>query len=59
MEVSFTLEQEEQLAQLALQKGTDAANLVKDAALRLLSDSGPGSSEKVETDPYFEQMLHL
>ncbi len=36
VEVQFTPEQEEQLAQIATQAGTDAERLVKDAALRLL-----------------------
>ncbi|MGA8876564.1 MAG: hypothetical protein WCC25_15345 [Candidatus Korobacteraceae bacterium] len=36
MEVHFTPEQEAQLAQMASREGTDAAELVKDAALRLL-----------------------
>jgi hypothetical protein len=36
MEVHFTAEQEAQLAQMASKEGTDAAELVKDAALRLL-----------------------
>ena len=38
MEVQFTAEQEAQLAQLATKAGTDAAQLVKDAVLRLLED---------------------
>ena len=38
MEVQFTAEQEAQLAQLATKAGTDAAHLVKDAALRLLEE---------------------
>ena len=36
MEVHFTAEQEERLAQIASREGTDAAELVKDTALRLL-----------------------
>lgn len=36
MEVHFTLEQEAQLAQIAINAGIDAERLVKDAALRLL-----------------------
>jgi predicted transcriptional regulator len=36
MEIYFTPEQEEQLAQIATKAGTDAERLVKDAALRLL-----------------------
>ena len=37
MEVQFTPEQEAQLTRLAMNAGTDAACLVKDAALRLLA----------------------
>jgi hypothetical protein len=40
MEVQFTPEQEAQLAQLAIKAGTDAEHLVKDAALRLLEETG-------------------
>ena len=36
MEVHFTAEQEAQLSQVASHAGTDAEQLVKDAALRLL-----------------------
>jgi len=36
MEVHFTPEQEAQLLEIASQAGTDAEQLVKDAALRLL-----------------------
>lgn len=36
MEVHFTPEQEAQLAQIATRAGTDAAHLVKNAALSLL-----------------------
>ena len=36
MEVQFTLEQESPLSQIASQTGTDAEQLVKDAALRLV-----------------------
>jgi len=39
MEVHFTPEQEAQLAQIATTSGTDAAHLVKDAALRLIEDA--------------------
>jgi hypothetical protein len=39
MEVHFTPEQEERLAQAAINAGTDAEHLVKDAALRLLEGS--------------------
>jgi hypothetical protein len=38
MEVHFTPEQEAQLSQIAAKAGTDAEGLVKDAALRLLSE---------------------
>ena len=38
MEVHFTPEQEEQLAQIASKEGTIAERLVKDAALRLLAE---------------------
>jgi hypothetical protein len=40
IEVQFTPEQEAQLAQLATKAGTDAEHLVKDAALRLLEETG-------------------
>ena len=36
MEVHFTPEQEERLAQIASHEGTNAEQLVKDAALRVL-----------------------
>jgi len=36
MEVPFTPEQEERLAEIAANAGTDAERLVKEAALRLL-----------------------
>jgi predicted transcriptional regulator len=36
MEVHFTPDEEARLAQIATKAGTDAARLVKDAALRLL-----------------------
>ena len=36
MEVHFTPEQEAQLSEIAMQAGTDAEQLVKKAALRLL-----------------------
>jgi predicted transcriptional regulator len=38
MEVHFTPEQEAQLAQIAINAGTDAKRLVKDAALHLLEE---------------------
>jgi len=40
MEVHFTPEQEVQLSQIAAHYGTVAADLVKDAALRLLEEDG-------------------
>ena len=40
MEVHFTPEQEAQLSQIADHTGTLAADLVKDAALRLLEEDG-------------------
>jgi predicted transcriptional regulator len=38
MEVHFTPDEEAKLAQIATKAGTDAARLVKDAALRLLEE---------------------
>jgi predicted transcriptional regulator len=38
MEVRFTPEEEARLARIATQEGVDPAELVKDAALRLLED---------------------
>ena len=38
MEVRFTPEEEAKLARIATQEGVDPAELVKDAALRLLED---------------------
>jgi len=38
MEVRFTPEEEARLARMATQEGVDPAELVKDAALRLLED---------------------
>jgi predicted transcriptional regulator len=38
MELHFSPEEEAQLAQIAIKEGTDAARLVKDAALRLLEE---------------------
>lgn len=38
MEVQFTPEQEERLAQIASHEGTDAEQLVRDAALRVLEN---------------------
>jgi len=72
MEVHFTAEQEEQLAQIATKSGTDAAHLVKDAALRLLQEEARFRTvvregivqadrgefiEEDEMDARFEQML--
>ena len=45
MEVHFTTEQEAQLAELASKTGTDAEQLVRDAALRLLRDERPLAPE--------------
>ena len=39
MEVHFSPEQEAQLSQIALHKGTAAEQLVKDAALRLVEET--------------------
>jgi hypothetical protein len=44
MEVHFTPEQESQLNQAAVKAGTDAEQLVKDAALRLLESSAASES---------------
>jgi predicted transcriptional regulator len=72
MEVHFTPEQEAQLVQLASTSGTDAERLVKDAALRLLSEDARFRAavregieqadrglfiEEEEMDERFEQML--
>jgi predicted transcriptional regulator len=38
MEVRFTPEEEARIARIATQEGVDPAELVKDAALRLLED---------------------
>lgn len=72
MDVQFTPEQELRLAQIASQAGTDASQLVKDAALRLLEEDArfraavlEGSAqadqgqflEEAEMDTLFEQML--
>jgi hypothetical protein len=38
MEVHFTPDEEAELAQLATKAGTDAEHLVKDAAMRLLTE---------------------
>jgi hypothetical protein len=74
MEVHFTPEQEEQLAELARVNGkADAAELLKDVALRLLEEDtrlraamleGKAYAdrgqliEEEEMDARFEQMLH-
>ena len=72
MEVPLAAEQEAQLARMATKSGTDAPNLVKDAALRLLEEDArfrAAVSEGVaqgdhgefigeeEMDARFEQML--
>ena len=72
MELHFIPEQEAQLAQIASQEGTDAQQLVKDAALRLLQEDArfraavrEGSAradrgefiEQQEMDARLEQML--
>jgi predicted transcriptional regulator len=72
MEVHFTPEQEAELEQLANSAGTDARQLVRDAALRLLADEAAFRSavldgiaqadrgEFIEEDAMasrFEQML--
>ena len=40
MEVSFTPEQEAELLRMARAAGTDPASLVREAALRLLAETG-------------------
>lgn len=72
MEVHFTPEQEAQLAQIAEKSGTGLAQLVKDAALRLLENESrlgvavrvgiPQADrgefiEEAEMDARFEEML--
>ena len=72
MEVQFTPEQEAQLAQIAMQEGTHAERLVKEAALRLLeadarfraavregiAQANRGEFlEELEMDARLEQML--
>lgn len=72
MEVSFTPEQEAQLAQIATTEGTDPERLVKEAALRLLQEDAHFRAavregiaqadrgefiEEEEMDARFEQML--
>jgi predicted transcriptional regulator len=72
MEVPFTADQEAQLARMATKSGTDAAHLVKDAALRLLEEDARFRAavkegivqadrgefiEEEEMDARFEQML--
>ena len=73
MEVSFTPEQEAQLAQIAASAGTDAEHLVKQAALRLVEDDARFRAavreglaqadrgefiEEEEMDARLEQMLN-
>jgi len=72
MEVQFTLEQQEQLAQLAAKSDTNREQLVRDAALRLLEEESRFCAavwegiaqaergqviEEEEMDARFEQML--
>ncbi|HJT87610.1 MAG TPA: hypothetical protein VJ732_07130 [Bryobacteraceae bacterium] len=72
MEVPFTAEQEARLAQMATKSGTDAPQLVRDAALRLLEEEAQFRAavrdgiaqadrgefiEEEEMDARFEQML--
>ena len=72
MEVHFTPEQETKLSQIAARSGTDAACLVKDAALRLLEEDARFRAavregitqadkgeflEEAEMDARLEQML--
>ena len=72
MEVPFTADEEAQLARMATKSGTDAAHLVKDAALRLLEEDARFRAavkegivqaergefiEEEEMDARFEQML--
>ena len=56
MEVRFTPEEEARLALIATQEGVDPAELVKDAALRLLDDDtrfGAGVRKGVDQDSEF------
>ena len=72
MQVHFTPEQEEQLAQIAIREGTDAERLVRNAALRLLEEDARFRAavregiaqadrrefiEEAEMDARLEQML--
>ena len=72
MEVPFTAEQEAQLTQMAIKSGTDATQLVKDAALRMLEEAARFRAavregiaqadrgeliDEEEMDARFEQML--
>jgi predicted transcriptional regulator len=72
MEVRFSAEQEAELARMASKSGTDAHQLVKDAALRLLEEEARFRAavregiaqadrgefiEEEEMDARFEQML--
>ena len=53
MEVQFTQEQEAQLTQIARRDGkTDAGQLLKDAALRLLGEEARFSSAVLEGKAY-------
>jgi hypothetical protein len=51
MEVHFTPEQEAQLTQMATSAGTDAENLVKDAALRLLAGNAGTPKDAAQPTP--------
>ena len=72
MEIHFTPEQEAQLAQIAMQAGTDAERLVRNAAVRLLEEDARFRAavreglaqadrgefiEEEEMNARFEQML--
>ena len=72
MEIHFTPEQEAKLAQIAMQAGTDAERLVRDAAVRLLEEDARFRAavreglaqadrgefiEEEEMNARFEQML--
>ena len=51
MEVHFTPEQEAQLAQIATTVGTNTEHLVKDAALRLISENASKASQPTRANP--------
>ena len=56
MEVQFTQEQETQLAQIARRHGkTDASQLLKDAALRLLDEDARFRSAVLEGKAYADR----